>query len=291
MKIIIVEGVDGSGKTTLVNELSQHAPDNTIITHCGPLKKHPLHEYLRPLEQLGSDDVFIADRWHVGEMVYGPLYRGVSRLTPEMMAYIEGFLASRAATRLAMTTPYAEVKRRLESRGEDFLQAQHLRLVCDFYEDYADRTDGWVGVQEYDAQRLLLDAPSAPLHAKSSYVGPLEAASVLFVGEERVHRRPNEIGHLNPFVPYVGSPGHQLISSIIKSGITSWGIMDVNDPDLFTVWKSLDFPDVIALGDIAARLAGEQGIPSLTVHHPAEAIIHRLPVTTYSEVIAHAARR
>ena len=292
MKIIIVEGVDGAGKTTLVNELSHLAPDDAIVAHCGPLKRHPLHEYLRPLESLDKDAVFIADRWHVGESVYGPLYRGASRLTPEMASYIEAFLDSRGAARIVLSPPYDVIKRRLQERGESFLQPQHLRLVCDFYGEFADNHSGWTRVDgTCTAEDIYALGTWSPFHPQTSYVGPISNASMLLVGEERSHRRPYELGHLNPFVPYTGSSGHHLFSAMRNSGFLDYGVMDVNDPDLPNIWQEIGYPPVIGLGDEATRLAGIAGVPCLTVYHPAEAMIHGIPVTTYGEVIAHAAAR
>ena len=146
MPLVIVEGVDGSGKSTFIQQLSQLFPDGTQNKHCGPLRQHPLNEYVMSLAGYRPhSDWILCDRWQVGEMVYGPLYRGTSKVTPAMDTYIEMFLRSRGAYRLMMNTPFSIVQRRLEERGEDFLQPQHIRLVLDYYTDYAEQ-HGWDSV-------------------------------------------------------------------------------------------------------------------------------------------------
>lgn len=187
MSLIIIEGVDGSGKTTLMDRLAKEMADDTIELHSGPLKRHPLDEYVMRLMQYRPDqdskDV-VADRWHLGELVYGPLYRGESAVTPLLLDFIDMFLDSRGALRLVMTTPFGVVMRRIQERGEDFVQPQHMRLIHDFYSGFA-ANPGWTGVRSpvssAGTKRIVKEADEraeAVMALDQTYVGKPDAKYV-----------------------------------------------------------------------------------------------------------------
>ena len=141
MPVVIVEGVDGSGKSTFVEriaaKLREETDANVITAHKGvPESDSMLVEYFDPLKALGPNDVLVADRWHVGEMVYGPLYRGESKMKP-IIGSFEKFLDEIDAVRIVMAPTLELVVHRLKSRGEDYLQPGHVRHVWEFYNAYA----------------------------------------------------------------------------------------------------------------------------------------------------------
>jgi thymidylate kinase len=141
MPVIIIEGVDGSGKSTFADRVAEklinETDANVIRAHKGvPENDSMLVEYFDPLKALGRNDVLVADRWHVGEMIYGPLYRGQSKMKP-IIGSFESFLDEIEAQRIIMTTSLEQIVYRLKTRGEDYLQANHVRQVWEFYEAYA----------------------------------------------------------------------------------------------------------------------------------------------------------
>lgn len=235
--LIIVEGVDGSGKSTLVDEFNLSMPDDTVHLRRGPLKHHPLVEYLYPLAQyrpMQSQSV-VCDRWHVGELVYGPLYRGMSKLTPAMEAYVDKFLESRGALKLWVDTPFETVQLRMSTRGEDFLQPQHARLVWDWYRDHLPRR-GWRSVsgtlqktkRAEVVEQLVKDARMLAVSATSTwfpwYVGPPEPEVVLFGDHAQVRTDRPRFRDL-PWVPWEDSPGHYALSAIVsQTKFPKWGV-------------------------------------------------------------------
>jgi thymidylate kinase len=136
MPIIILEGIDGSGKSTLAQRLLAASPIETFIEHRGPIKGSVRDEYFEPLLKLRYDQLLITDRWHVGEMIYGPIYRGVSLVRP-VVGELETMLDKLNAVRLILSPPLETVLDRLRERGEDYLQPEHVEPVYKFYEAYA----------------------------------------------------------------------------------------------------------------------------------------------------------
>lgn len=138
MPIIILEGVDGSGKSTLASKLAtagELAGYNVIREHRGPIKSTVIDEYVKPLFDIGPNDLLIADRWHVGELIYGPLYRGISLAKPHLEA-IEGLLDMLHACRVIVTAPLPVIRNRLEARGEDYLKPQDVEKVHGAYIEF-----------------------------------------------------------------------------------------------------------------------------------------------------------
>ena len=86
-KLIIIEGPDNTGKNTIINEILEKSEISKVI-HCGKPKKSDdvLNEQyitfskfatIAIIDYLGnSEDSIIFNRYHIGEYVYGQLYRG-----------------------------------------------------------------------------------------------------------------------------------------------------------------------------------------------------------------------
>lgn len=263
MTLIVAEGVDGSGKSTLIAELSHLAGNETRVKHRGPLKTHPLLEYVYDLIAYQPDrDTILCDRWHVGELVYGPLYRSKSELTPAMTRYVEMFLASRGALRLMMSTPYEVVQHRITERGEDFLQPEHLHLVHDFYSEYA-RKEGWGEVKaSYDTgdlRRVLKDAKvmarvAARIARFPGYVGPVAPRTLLLTSGNVLNSAERGFIASNP--PYNPSFGHILLTALEQAEVRpTYGMASVTEPGLAELHAALGKPPIVALGPAAANLA------------------------------------
>jgi len=143
--IIIIEGPDGAGKSTMIEEIRQvhleagHSPESVQIWRRGPFPEgsNPWTEYVLPLTSLSpsKDWLVLIDRWHVGELVYGPLLRGVSRLSHEQRRWIDGYLKSLGALMIHLTASQEELIRRLAERGDDLIKAEHIPELLAGYAD------------------------------------------------------------------------------------------------------------------------------------------------------------
>ena len=85
MKVIIIEGTDNTGKDTLISKIMEKYETMTVI-HCGKPKSktNPSEEqdnlfnfYADSIidHKYDNTDVIIMNRSHIGEYVYGVLYR------------------------------------------------------------------------------------------------------------------------------------------------------------------------------------------------------------------------
>ena len=86
-KLIIVEGIDGSGKTTLIEGLRRLGafdyhfnysyPKEAEMFQCGAFAKGEYAASIRIFKQLLQRDyTIVCDRFHLGEYAYGPIMRG-----------------------------------------------------------------------------------------------------------------------------------------------------------------------------------------------------------------------
>lgn len=141
MPIIILEGIDGSGKTTLAQHILELSQLKTRILHRGPLEGTIEDELIYPLHRVEPDELLITDRWHLGEMIYGPIYRGKSEIEGFYNRVIDQILFEMDAVKVVLSPPLEIVQARLAARGEDYLKPEHVAEVHALYEKYANKFD------------------------------------------------------------------------------------------------------------------------------------------------------
>lgn len=144
--IVIFEGPDGAGKSTMIEAVKQvhldegHAPETVQVWRAGPFPEgsDAWREYVLPLTSLyaSKDWLVLIDRWHLGELIYGPLFRGQSRLSLDQRTWIEGYLRTFGAVLIHLTARLEELTRRLSDRGDDLVKAEHLPAILEGYAKY-----------------------------------------------------------------------------------------------------------------------------------------------------------
>lgn len=266
--LIIVEGVDGVGKTTFVNELSDSLRSQgreVKVLHRGPPESDEmLEEYELPLQSYrpssglvdrGStyQDV-ICDRWHLGELVYAPVLReSEPKLDLPRQLHVELFLQSRGALSLLLVTSPDTVRERLE--GRQLIRPDQVELVQGLFLDAAHdsyltwhltRPDNRFTVMNVIQRAREREHSAEWLGSYPSYAGPT-TPDVVLVGD--VKNQNHDDRWEAAFVPLSSSSGHYLLQSLPADIRYGCALVNANDEDnLEDLFDRLHYSKVVALG-------------------------------------------
>ncbi|QOP66349.1 thymidylate kinase [Microbacterium phage DickRichards] len=147
--VYLIEGADGTGKTTFVQRAVTHAamagyPEPRVIHNDasdhklpGSLYRHYRAQLLDAIDFRDNHGISTyIDRSFLSELVYGPLYRGKSRITPRQARRLERLADRHGIVLLGMTADLNLRRRRIRERGETWthkdafvgaLYSQHFR--------------------------------------------------------------------------------------------------------------------------------------------------------------------
>lgn len=282
---IAFEGCDGTGKSSLAGAvaaeiMARDADCSVQEIHCGPLKRPPLDEYVHDVADYEPNSKLhiVADRWHWGEEVYGPIYREQSAMTLGQFRWIELWLASRGANVWHVTQPLQRLQSRLAARGEDFLRPEHVELVRDMFTDVAKASITHAGdvEPEGDTSQLVkrivkkaeyTQGQAAILLDYPSYVGPT-LPHTLLVGEKRGGEPPYVTE--SAFMPVGGNSGEFLLSSLDPTWWRGVGLVNAVETgeNLTRLIEDLAGPQVLALGRAASDVLLDLDIDHGGVPHP-----------------------
>ncbi len=134
MSLIHVSGMDATLKTTICEKLSKKL--NCPVVHFDKPKdlesgKNEYFTFLRNNDFTNKD--IICDRFHDGEHIYAPIYRGYES------NYLQEFESELKKVPYLFVNTVADletIKKRIEVRGEDFVQEEHYQLVLDKFNEY-----------------------------------------------------------------------------------------------------------------------------------------------------------
>lgn len=280
--LIILEGPDGAGKTTLAqslcDEVSRHGDEVTLL-HKGPLTRHPLLEYELDLADYrpNSGSHIICDRWHIGELVYGPILRGRSRLDRAQYLHVELVLECLGAVQVHVGATVEELCERVASRGDDLITPDLVRRISDEYVKHFAFNPPCITtrVDTITATDLLTHAALHDEHRQHlvdvspTYVG-CPAPEMLFLGDRR-HQPDTSFPWA--FVPMEATSGHwlcKLFDSWSALTTSRFGVMNAceDDESLLRSWSALGEPDVVTLGKNAHAACDKVGIVHGAAPHP-----------------------
>lgn len=297
---IIVEGPDGSGKSSLVDEVARQAeekyPDRKIVRfHMGRPEEESrewcLRTWVGTIEGTNwhYDKIVISDRWHWGEITYAPIKRPhtckdeYGLLGVAGWRFVELALLSRGAVQFAVIQPAHVLAERVGARGDDFVKVEELTKIRELYD---------FGIQQ--AARIEIVSP--PPDSKASipaiaewmletarhreretevlpmfpeYIGPAKP-SALLVGD----KRNGEDYTTLPFYPINGNSGEYLLSNLPSPYWKNIGIVNGSEicgGRLHLLWQALGSPRVVALGRLAEKSIKKDSIPAdkvSVVPHP-----------------------
>lgn len=146
--IVIFEGCDCVGKTSLIKEFTKLLGEDTcIVKHFAAPPKvltdtKQQHEWNRLdylhevdfMEQFGNDINLIYDRYALGEAVYAPRYRNYY---PNYITNLLHVISRRNAILVLVTCSYDVAKARFDGKGMDAGDIEKVIDVFDFMFDMA----------------------------------------------------------------------------------------------------------------------------------------------------------
>lgn len=292
--IFTLEGPDLAGKSTLADELEkQFLEHNVAVTRMkrGPLKPNqdPLTEYLVPLQDYDGNGAWILDRWHLGELIYGPILRGASRLSIAQALYIELAMRSLNARQVHVTAPQEILSRRYASRGDDLIELEVLLTIRQHYYEAIGAFFPWYWAINTDMHSaatyavnlttIQVTGPTVPHLRWTQGTLPAEylggpRPKVLLLGDRQAAgsatlKRPAVVW---PFAPWNGTSGHWLFNAMLAAGVKIYDVGIINACDrhpsrLNAVWQALGQPPVITLG-LNSRKSTEAAQVPIANHIP-----------------------
>jgi len=253
--ITVLEGPDLAGKTSIAQRLMTGRPPRALLRKGPPRAGSILDQYLGPINDrlyllTTTSTHLVLDRWHMGELVYGPLLRDKSLLTEQQADYIDMVLQTFGCSFEYVKAPLEVLEQRYDLRGDTLIKRDDLKTIFDGYETIFKTRPHWV---ERTSDKIF-DRADAPMHAARAgrYIGPANP-EVLLLGDQRNDRR-----FMFPFVPERASSGHWLMGAMHAAGVDHMkvGIMNACETDpgiVFDQWWGLGKPPIVTLGVNARR--------------------------------------
>lgn len=136
--MIVVEGIDGVGKTTLVDYLVEQGMSKHHFDYDSK-NLDLMTKYMKLLEDDTSS--LVLDRSFISEMVYGPVIRGKSKL--QLCDYRELLLAykEKGLSVIYLTAPKVELLKRRQYDADDYSNISRyydaLNMRYDFIMSYS----------------------------------------------------------------------------------------------------------------------------------------------------------
>ncbi len=307
--IIILDGPDGTGKTTLATELANQFTPRGKVLHLTKrwLDKMPLYHFAawRCALRWSQHQAVIIDRWHLSERVYAAAYRGGTRW-PHLSSMLDSLAKSRSAL-MILALPrdkdrYLTQFRALRKTREEMYSSGE-ELVWDGYHNELQKTyNKDASVFRYD----IISNPNSTAHFASFYkdqallrtrfnVTKRQQISLLdevnFTGS--FSARYLLVGDITnayrldtgfPFFDLKFGPASTMIHRVLASGEvanlypSSWAMVNsrvhvhgqVRIERLKRIVTDMPFLDrVVALGNHASDELERLNIKHVTVGHPA----------------------
>lgn len=273
--LIIIEGADKTGKTTLAKAIEKRF--GYRYHHSGPPKGHPADEYIDFLLNLKRPTV--CDRFHLGELVYGPMFRGKAGISPLELLTIERVLRLKQTILIHAVTDISLANKRLHvSTQKEMVDDTKNQVAATLFNDVVRqsnlntilRYDG-SSKKNLDAMLELIDMVMPQrIDRQASYtgIGTVSGPKLVFVGEQ-----------VNKNVTWRGLPFDKGLSSeflaetfeiagLKESRIYICNADKVTPDELTKLGVYRGSAKVIALGKIADKKLTSLGIQHKALPHP-----------------------
>lgn len=262
--IIVLEGPDGSGKTTLARQLAERYHLHYHHEGVPPVDVPPLLWYGAVIEQRRRG-CWVFDRLALGERVYGPIVRGRDRFGDDGWRVMQRLLRAVGAVQVLCLPAYDVCYAAWASGREELLTDEDaFRRSYDSYSAYA-YTQDLVYDYTCDTVARFDEVYTRPRPQLLPGIVGSPTASFLLVGD--VGSDPTALVDL-PFFATSGSSGY-LTTALDEAGFTEDEVAFVNAHRHDGQQVLLpQLPVVIALGQRAAAACRTQALEFVQVPHP-----------------------
>lgn len=306
--LIVIEGPDRVGKSTLaraINDEIERRGRRSMLLHRGAPAPNDiaLLDYALPISTYapgGSDfdeRSMVCDRLHVGDLTYGPIYRGETRQTKAMVEYTDALIVARGGLRVYVTADCELIKLRIRAEGEDnsYLKIKDVEAIVNKYEQVCGAagwkrvtTTNWVLArgEHVDAARLLvtmaqeLERTARMIYtASQDYIGPARPAALMIMsdsddtGANAAAALYSHLPHIGIMTPWNDSVGESFINYVMDAGFLlsrDIGVVTpTNETDIRGLRRALGAPSIICFDDIAKMfLTNSRITPDAVIDHP-----------------------
>lgn len=277
---VVIEGSDGSGKSSLVSEISKILREDGDVTefHKGRPGEESRDWVLRDWVLSIAYDNWskkhaVADRWHWGEVTYAPIKRPATcrdrygLLGVSGWRWTELFMASRGIAQFWLSQPLEVIQRRVEARGDDFVNASELEKIVDLYNKASwyvlslaatlrpspDSMDDIPELAKYVVETAKkISDEAAALVKFPNYIG-VPKPSALLVGD-----RPGGVIPITnlPFYPKVGNSAEFLLEALPETFWRYCGMINASEFEgekFRQLHEAIGRPRIVALGRNAEK--------------------------------------
>ncbi|MFE2037297.1 hypothetical protein ACFXBB_29410 [Streptomyces scopuliridis] len=155
-RTLVIEGCDGVGKSTLAVRLADRFGFTVVHSPRTPDHLDLASRYRLVLDEPGR---LLLDRCFLSEMVYGPLYRGRSRLSWGQALDLAEAVVNRDGLFLHLTASPTVIRQRLEQRDGEAADLDEISALVTAYKRIFETLATYCPVQVVDT--TTLDLPSA----------------------------------------------------------------------------------------------------------------------------------
>ena len=150
MSLILIEGIDRSGKSTLAKLVAIHM--SCGVKHCSkPKTNDPFQEYLMMYDETRKYRNLVLDRSHLGEYVYSNLWRGGCRITNHEFRQLDNLASLQSAIVIHAYASVEDIIDRCRKVGEDLLKPDQIEKCLQLFEIAIKNTT--LPVYKYDSSK------------------------------------------------------------------------------------------------------------------------------------------